>query len=60
MTCAVSVAKFTVAVTPGNSFKALSIDATQEEQVMPSIRSVSGSRALELFPIEKFHHLFMK
>jgi hypothetical protein len=41
--CAVSVAKFTVALTPSIELRAFSTVFTQDEHVIPSIERVVGS-----------------
>ena len=59
MMCAVSEAKFTVAVTPLIPLRVRSIAATHAEQVIPSTLSVVGSRAIVLISIEMLDHFLM-
>ena len=72
MTCAVSDAKLTVALTPGIALSVRSMVATHEEHVIPPRLSVIGSRAVlkeavsetllvsVVWVIEVPHHLVKK
>ena len=62
MMCAVSVAKLTVALTPGNALRVRSIAETQAEHVIPSSEYVDGSSATfdVSVVIEVIDHSLMK